>query len=94
MGREIIRVPTGFQHPTDEAGNHVIGGHHELLYKTDPTLLTAYQVYENVSEGTPVSPDFPTLEALNAWLTKQGLSPEQAQAFVEDGHAPSFVVRC
>lgn len=29
----------------------------------------AYQIYETVSEGTPVSPVFPTEEAMLAWMT-------------------------
>lgn len=65
---------------------------------------TAYQVYETVSEGTPVSPVLPTREALIAWLTSpipaterypdlsvQGMSREQAERFAGVGCAPSFI---
>ena len=33
---------------------------------------THYQIYETVSEGTPVSPVFETLEELKVWLVRQG----------------------
>src|SRR5690349_17132771 len=62
MGREVVRVPPGFEHPLDEYGDHIVGSHHEVLYKADPASRTAFQIYENVSEGTPVSPVFDTAE--------------------------------
>jgi hypothetical protein len=52
---------------------------------------TAYQVYENVSEGTPVSPVFQTKEEVIAWLQGQGHSLHAATKFVECGYAPSMV---
>jgi hypothetical protein len=64
---------------------------------------TAYQVYENVSEGTPISPVFATRDELLAWLTqpdgapgmgiggdRQKISPEAAEAFVAAAWAPSM----
>ncbi|WP_146208404.1 M20 family metallopeptidase [Cupriavidus plantarum] len=86
-------MPIDFRHPKDEMGDYIVGAHHEPLYFADPALKTAYQVYENVSEGTPVSPVFASLEELMDWLFKQGFSLEQAQTFIADGHCPSFVVR-
>lgn len=64
---------------------------------------TWVQVWETVSEGTPVSPPFPTKEKLIAYLVKHGdfwdqkrghgvYSIEQATAFVESGYAPSMVI--
>ncbi|MBX9695688.1 MAG: hypothetical protein K2Z81_25110 [Cyanobacteria bacterium] len=44
---------------------------------------THYQVYENGSEGTPISPVFATAEVCVAWLVAQGDSEAAAQAFVE-----------
>jgi len=44
-----------------------------------------YQVYEEVSEGTPVSPVFDTPEEVEAWLIGTGVSPEAAKKFVEIG---------
>ncbi len=92
MGREILRVPLGFQHPKDNEGEYIAGAHLEQLWYTDETLKTAYQVYENISEGSPVSPIFPTVEELREWLVKQGFSYEQALDFCDAGHIPSFVV--
>lgn len=64
---------------------------------------TAYQVYETVSEGTPVSPVFATKDELIQWLVNDGrgmgiggkqqkLSREAAERFVEAAWAPSMVV--
>ena len=53
---------------------------------------TAYQVYETVSAGTPVSPVFPTVDALSAWLLEQGHSVKAADAFIDGGLAPSMIV--
>jgi hypothetical protein len=72
MGVEIRKVPPGFRHPVDEDGEFIVGGHHELLYDLDPATLTACQLYENVTEGSPVSPVFSDHEALGAWLAEQG----------------------
>jgi hypothetical protein len=51
---------------------------------------TAYQIYETVSEGTPVSPVFPTQDALRAWLLDTWrLTPEGADLFIRVGWVPS-----
>jgi hypothetical protein len=65
-----------------------------------------YQVYETVTEGTPVSPVFKSKDELIAWLTApipaddqypdlsvQGMSSAQAERFVEAAWAPSFIMR-
>lgn len=64
----------------------------------------AYQLYETVSEGTPVSPVFATLEGLAKYLAEKGdywdqnrgnggMGMERALAFVSSGGwAPSKVV--
>lgn len=62
----------------------------------------AYQVYESVSEGTPVSPVFETAEEMVGWLMNDGsglgiggrqmpLTREQAESFVRNAYAPSMV---
>jgi hypothetical protein len=146
MGREIRRVPKGWQHPTDEKGEphplfdqdyetamsewwekHLAwlrGDHPDLI--EDPTLkegypfyamwnggppdveyyrrekwadeeATCYVMYENVSEGTPITPAFETKEALVDHLVSVGTSWGQkysrdaAERFVKAGWAPSFV---
>jgi len=51
-----------------------------------------FQIYETVSEGTPVSPVFASRDELAAWLVTQGHSVKAAKAFANDGWAPSMVV--
>ncbi len=69
--------------------------------KADATWL---QVYETVSEGTPVSPPFATPEELidylathgDFWDQKRGdpaWSRASAEAFVKRGFAPSLIVQ-
>ena len=63
---------------------------------------TWYQVYETVSEGTPVTPPFETEEELVDYLATYGemfgteycriLSREEAEKFVSRGSAPSLMV--
>ena len=68
-----------------------------------PEEATWVQVWETVSEGTPVTPPFATKEELIAHLVKYGDDwdrnrghggwPEKnARKFVEDGWAPSMIV--
>ena len=63
---------------------------------------TAYQVYETVSEGTPVSPVFPTRDEMIHWLVNDGtgmgiggerlkLSREAAERFADAAWAPSMI---
>ena len=60
-----------------------------------PEQATHYQVYENVSEGTPVSPVFATLDALVEWLVSEGYSRTAAENFAKTGWAMSakFIIR-
>lgn len=53
---------------------------------------TAYQVYETVSEGTPVSPVFSTVDEMRAWLIGQGHSEKATDEFIRFGHAFSMVI--
>jgi len=50
-----------------------------------------FQMYETVSEGTPVSPVFDTKEELIEWMVVEGWSRESAVEFAKDGWAPSFI---
>ena len=58
---------------------------------------THFQVYETVSEGTPVSPVLPSKEAVIEWWVNEGdsfsgrLSREAAERWVEAGSSPSLV---
>lgn len=136
MGREIRRVPAGWEHPEDdrghyiplydrsyneaarewlddclawEAGTHASAAEYKAKhpfywdfdgnppdrdsYRPDFTSEpTHYQVYETVSEGTPTSPVFASLEELEAWLIGQGHSQYAAHRFATDGWVPSMVM--
>ena len=69
----------------------------------DESLAVGYQVYETVSEGTPVTPVFATKEELVEYLVKHGDAWDQkrgdggwtrqnAERFVSAGHACSLTV--
>lgn len=63
------------------------------LYREEiwtPEEATAYQIYETVTEGTPVSPVFPDLDHLKQWLADQGYSEPAIEAFAAGGWAPSM----
>jgi hypothetical protein len=54
---------------------------------------TGYQMWETVSEGSPISPVFDTETKLAAWLVRhEGGSFAQWMATVKDGWAPSMVI--
>lgn len=64
--------------------------------RTDPPAGDAYQLWETVSEGSPLSPPFPTPQALADWLvlhnTHDKLTHPQWVAFIEGpGWAPSGI---
>lgn len=69
-------------------------------FDTEPTW---YQVYETVSEGTPVTPPFATKEEVVDYLVEHGTfwdekrgeggwKRENAESFVNAGWAPSMIV--
>lgn len=72
----------------------------EQWEETDPPIGDGWQVWETVSEGSPISPVFPDREGLIGWLmspeynwgTSRPLTREQAEAFTESGWAPTFIV--
>lgn len=59
---------------------------------------THFQIYETVTEGTPVSPPFATVEELARWYADNGdpvygpVTYDQALAFIAQGCAPSMVI--
>jgi hypothetical protein len=80
------------------------GGEHSYywLWESDPPRPESYrpaftspadhfQIYQNVSEGTPVSPVFASREELADWLVGQGRSRAAADAFAKSGYAPSML---
>ena len=129
MGRELRRVPIGWEHPKDENGRYMpmiddsyeqaaekwtknfidfineSGENYESIkgfsfdyywewemppdvekcrpaFNDDPIC---YQIYETVSEGTPVSPVFETKQQIIEWLIDNGISEIAAKRFVETG---------
>jgi hypothetical protein len=93
VGVQVVRVPPDFKHPANQDGDLVPGAHLEPLYHLDDALKTGYQLYENVSEGTPQSPIFGALPELRGWLVSEGWDEERIAFLIEHGHAPSFVAR-
>jgi hypothetical protein len=57
-----------------------------------PEEASCYQVYENVTEGTPVSPVFDSLDGVRDWLVDQGYSQRAAEGFCRHGQAPTLVL--
>jgi len=56
-----------------------------------PPKGPGYQLWETVSEGSPVSPVFATLdEFVNYLIEEEHMEPKQARKFSEIGWAPSF----
>lgn len=50
-----------------------------------------YQLWETVSEGSPVSPVFPTEETFIQYLVSKGSTRSAAESFAKSGWAPSMV---
>lgn len=67
--------------------------------ETDPPSGDGWQLWETVSEGSPISPVFAEREGLIDWLCSSAynfgvstpMQREQAERFVESGWAPSFI---
>ena len=57
-------------------------------WSRDPSC---YQIYETVTEGTPVSPVFVSLNEMDTWLIEQGFSRKATSKFIKMGWAPSMV---
>lgn len=105
MGREVRKVPRGWEHPKDWFGNYkaLMDGYADAFAKFSadvekygleeavndwgggpvredympewtPDEATYYMMYENVTEGTPISPAFATPEELARWLADNGAS--------------------
>jgi hypothetical protein len=68
--------------------------------REEPPSGDGWQLWETVSEGSPISPVFPDAEGLAQWLTtpascwgatKRPMTISQARGFVGAGWAPSFI---
>ncbi len=69
MGRMVRMVPRNWEHPKDKLGNIVPLSE---MPDWDESEKTHYQMYEIVTEGTPISPPMETLESLAQWLVENG----------------------
>ena len=59
----------------------------------EPPAGEGWQLWETVSEGSPISPVFPTRETFVEYLVSQGgYSRAAAEGFSEQGWAPSMVI--
>lgn len=65
---------------------------YENWKETPPPEGPGYQIWETVSEGSPVSPVFATKEELVKYMIRDGHSKAAAEAFADDGWVPSMVV--
>lgn len=72
----------------------------ETWEPTEPPTGDGWQLWETVSDGSPISPVFADAEGLAQWLTTEDscggstrpMTIEQARGFVGVGWAPSFIV--
>lgn len=65
---------------------------YESWQNIEPPTGEGWQVWENVSEGSPVSPVFATKEELISWLIEQGHSQQAAENFVGAAYSPSMMM--
>lgn len=75
MGREIRRVPADWEHPKVKKFDYRTMREVEILQPLFDRCFeepTHYQVYETVSEGTPVTPHFATKAELIDYLVEHG----------------------
>ena len=65
---------------------------YEAWKPTEPPTGEGWQLWETVSEGSPVSKVFATRDAFVQYLRDEGYSEQAAQRFTDEGWAPSIVV--
>jgi hypothetical protein len=68
----------------------------EAWERTDPPTGDGWQLWETVSEGSPISPVFETAEGLAGWMSdpargKQWVPFDSAMKFIGEGWAPSLI---
>ena len=116
MSREVRMVPPGWEHPRNERGyTPLFPAEFADDESEDPedrvpasdcmpvfseSEATHFMMYEDVSEGTPISPAFATPEELARWLVENGASAFAGQTasyeawlrIAKGGYAPSAVM--
>ena len=64
----------------------------EAWQATNPPTGEGWQLWETVTEGSPISPVFESAEALARWISQyQDMAYHHALAFVNEGWAPSLI---
>lgn len=105
MGREVKRVALDFEWELWEVWppyicpfNHLEYAKYEKLFdwwyseaRADPPSGDGYQLWETVSEGSPVSPVFASWEDFANYLITIGHSPASAIRLIDDGVSMSMV---
>ncbi|HEC66088.1 MAG TPA: hypothetical protein ENI23_12410 [bacterium] len=107
MSREIRKVDINWEHPKDDTDRYKplnsrdeehkcncedceINGDGYMPKFDSPNAL---QIYEGVSEGTPISPVFKNGDELVKWLMiEEDLTEEQAREFLKMEYVPSMVM--
>ena len=87
LGKDWGICPTCEGHADDPAKRAAA----EAWEPTPPPAGPGFQVWESVSEGSPVSPVFETAVQLEHWLVGEGYSRPSAKAFIETGWVPSGI---
>lgn len=90
-GKHPDQKDDGYDYPEhfrDWDGGSPNPKYYRQKFESEPTH---HQIYETVSEGTPTSPVFESLDEMKAWLIDEGFSEHAASMFVKDGWAPSMV---
>lgn len=101
MSRTVMRVPLDFSHPMEEVwpgyvrecADDECDGCADCA-KQGPPEGDGWQVWETVSEGSPISPVFGTDEECARWVSQDEFlhcSMTTARAFVAAGYAPSLI---
>ena len=111
MGRELKRVALDFQWPENQVWQGYLNPHYAKLHDSpedeqeadsriavEPPAGDGYQIWETVSEGSPISPVFATPEELarhmagRPWGADKGSSYDAWMRFINGpGWAPSMV---
>ena len=99
MSKEIRRVSPNWKHPkyyNYYCRKNIFKPMKQLeekirLEKYMP-LGNWWQLFETVSEGTPISPPFPTKNKLINWMLKNGYTKESAEYIINKGSVCSGVM--
>jgi hypothetical protein len=93
----LFRIQDQEENPGDYDGDEEINLDDYMPELPEGTPY-GWQMYETVTEGSPISPIFTTKDELAEWLASPDAGQEQvsqaaARAFVADGWAPTFIDR-